>query len=69
MSNILIIDITNRKDILDFVLIQCDILECYIKNYSSLKEGSVEILNIYCDPLWEENGPIEYIDLESWGLN
>lgn len=54
-NNVLIIGITNRKDVLDSALVRSGRLECHIEIPLPTEEGRGEILNIYLDPLRAKN--------------
>jgi SpoVK/Ycf46/Vps4 family AAA+-type ATPase len=64
-NNVLIIGITNRKDILDPALIRSGRLECHIEIPIPTEEGRREILDIYLNPLRERNLVVD-IDTSIW---
>ena len=54
-NNILIIGITNRKDVLDDALVRAGRLECHIEIPLPTIMGRKEIIDIYLNPLREKN--------------
>lgn len=54
MNNIIVIGITNRKDVLDTALLRAGRLECHIEIPLPTQAGRQEILEIYLKPLIEK---------------
>lgn len=65
-NNILIIGITNRRDVLDPALIRAGRLECHIEIPLPTEEGRKEILDIYLKPLITKNLIDNNINSEIW---
>ncbi len=64
-NNILVIGITNRKDILDEALIRSGRLEYHIEIALPTEEGRKEILDIYLNSL-RTKGLVDNIDSDHW---
>lgn len=54
MNNIIVIGITNRKDVLDSALLRAGRLECHIEIPLPTQNGRKEILEIYLKPMLEK---------------
>lgn len=64
-NNVLVIGITNRKDVLDPALIRSGRLECHIEIGLPSQEGRCEILDIYLNPLRAGN-LVMNVDSKEW---
>lgn len=65
VPNVLIIGITNRKDILDTALIRAGRLECHIEIPLPTYQGRKEIIEIYLQPLIKQDlVEVESIDID-----
>lgn len=64
-NNVLIIGITNRKDVLDPALTRAGRLECHIEIPLPTEAGRMEILDIYLNPLRVKN-LVDKIDSSDW---
>lgn len=65
MNNIIVIGITNRKDVLDSALLRAGRLECHIEIPLPTQAGRKEILEIYLKPMFEKKLLDDSVRVES----